>query len=376
MKKILLFVIAFISLFTACTRRGNSENTQTDGDTLQLHYAQYLTLIQCKGYLKAVLRNPWNEQKILHTYLLVDSDGVLPTPRPEGTVVHIPVRKALIYSSVHCSLFSELGVEETVAGVCDKQYISLPYIQKGCKIGRIVDAGSSMNPDIERVMDLQPDAILLSPFENSGGYGQIEKLKVPIIECAEYMETSPLGRAEWIRFYGLLTGQARKADSIFSESERTYLALKAKVSGIKQKRTVFSELKSSSTWYVPGGNSTMARLYADAGGKYIFDNIQRSGSVSLSFETVFDRAQHADVWLIKYNQPTDKSYTALKAEYESYTHFDAFRNRQVYGCNTGRIAFYEETPFHPERLLADLIDIFYPDILVRHTPKYFLKLSE
>ncbi len=376
MKKSLLSVFLLILLLTACGGSGKSGAKNAGGDTISLHYAQYLTLVRCEGYVKAVLRNPWDTLKTLHTYLLVDSGCALPNPLPEGTVVRVPVRKALVYSSVHCSLFSELGIEDAVAGVCDRQYIALPYVQDGCNNGRIVDAGSSMSPDIERVMDLRPDAILLSPFENSGGYGRIEKLKIPIIECAEYMETSPLGRAEWIRFFGLLTGTADRADSIFAETERSYLALKARAAQMKPRKTVFSELKTSSAWYVPGGNSTMAKLFADAGGQYIFADTRQSGSVSLSFETVFDRAQHADVWLIKYNQPSDKTYTALKKDYAPYAHFDAFRNRQVYGCNTGRIAFYEETPFHPDRLLADLIDIFYPGTLKGYTPRYFFKLAE
>lgn len=343
---------------------------------MQLCYADYLTMVRHPGYTEAVIRNPWDTLRVLHTYLLVDRDNPLPDSLPDGTVVRTPIRHALVYSSVHCSLLAEMDAKEAVGGVCDRSYISLPFVQKGCEAGRIVDAGNSMNPDIEKVMEMHPDAILLSPFENSGGYGRIEKLDIPLIECADYMETSPLGRAEWVLFFGALVGKDAEADSIFREVESNYLTLKAKVGGIKERKTMFSELKSSSAWYVPGGNSTSARLYSDAGARYVFADLRQGGSVPLAFETVLDEAQHTDFWLIKYNQPKDKTYAELKRDYEPYSHFDAYRNRQVYGCNTGRIPFYEETPFHPDRLLNDLIHIFYPETEDGYVPVYFSKLTE
>ena len=113
---------------------------------------------------------------------------------------------------------------ESIGGVCDLKYIKLQEVQDGCRTGSIADVGNGMNPDIEKIIDLHPDAIMLSPFENSGGYGRVEKLNIPIIECADYMETSALGRAEWMRFYGLLFGEAQKADSLFAEVEKTIMS--------------------------------------------------------------------------------------------------------------------------------------------------------
>ena len=119
------------------------------------------------------------------------------------------------------------------------------------------------------------------PFENSGGYGRVEKLNIPIIECADYMETSALGRAEWMRFYGLLFGEAQKADSLFAEVEKNYNELKALVAPLSYAPSVISELKNGSAWYVPGGKSTSARIYADAGANYVFADDEHSGSVPL-----------------------------------------------------------------------------------------------
>ena len=239
-----------------------------------------------------------------------------------------------------------------------------------------------MNPNIERIIDFAPDAILLSPFENSGGYGRIEKLGVPLIECADYMETSPLGRAEWMRFFGMLVGKAEVADSLFTQIEKEYVSLKQKVSKElekpdthQQRPSVITELKFGSAWYVPGGKSTVAQLLLDAGANYLFADNKSSGSVPLSFETVFNRGQHADFWLIKYNQQTDKRYSEIAADYAPYKNFDAWNKQQIYGCNTNKVNFYEESPFHPERLLKDLIKIFHPELLPSYELVYYSPLK-
>lgn len=220
-------------------------------------------------YTVATLRNPWDTLRTLHTYILVPAAEPLPAHLPQGTVVRTPLSKAVVYSSVHCGLVNNLGAFNSIGGICDLKYIKLPVVQEGVKRGTIADCGDGMNPDMEKIIDLHPDAILLSPFENSGGYGRIEKLNIPIIECADYMETSALGRAEWMRFYGLLFGAAPKADSLFAEVDSCYKRLQhcAMLSSVSL--SVVSELKSGSAWYVPGGRSTMGRLFNDACGRYV-----------------------------------------------------------------------------------------------------------
>ena len=202
------------------------------------------------------------------------------------------------------------------------------------------------------------------------------KLGVPLVECADYMETSPLGRAEWIRFYGRLFGRAAEADSVFAQVERSYRALASKVAGAGHRPKVLSDLKSGSAWYVPAGRSTTGRIYADAGGDYVFAGLEGSGSVPMSFETVYGKARDADIWLIKYNAPVDKTCDDLRRDYAPYAGFKAFQDRQIYGCNTAARPFYEETPFHPERLLADLVKMFHPELSGSRDMRYFRKLAE
>lgn len=379
MKKILLsaYIVTWVLLLSACGGGSKTSSLQAEGDTVRMKYSSLLQIVKHADYTVVTIRNPWDTLKVLHTYLLADREKPLPEHLPEGTVVRTPLQKSVIYSSVHCSLWSELDELKGIGGVCGLEYIKLPQIQEGCRNGSIVNVGNSMNPDIERIIDLRPDAILLSPFENSGGYGRVGKLNIPIIECADYMETSALGRTEWMRLYGLLLGKEAQADSLFAGIEKEYLTLTQQVKSQNLKRpTVISEMKNSSAWYIPGGNSTMGRLYQDAGADYVFAYLSNSGSVPLAFETVFDRGGNADIWLIKYNQPQDKTYSELERDYAPYARFKAFQDRKVYGCNTNHVSFYEESPFHPELLLKDLIKIFHPELLPDYDLKYFSNLAE
>lgn len=379
MKKILLsaYIVTWVLLLSACGGGSKTSSLQAEGDTVRMKYSSLLQIVKHADYTVVTIRNPWDTLKVLHTYLLADREKPLPEHLPEGTVVRTPLQKSVIYSSVHCSLWSELDELKGIGGVCGLEYIKLPQILEGCRNRSIVNVGNSMNPDIERIIDLRPDAILLSPFENSGGYGRVGKLNIPIIECADYMETSALGRAEWMRLYGLLLGKEAQADSLFAGIEKEYLTLTQQVKSQNLKRpTVISEMKNSSAWYIPGGNSTMGRLYQDAGADYVFAYLSNSGSVPLAFETVFDRGGNADIWLIKYNQPQDKTYSELERDYAPYARFKAFQDRKVYGCNTNHVPFYEESPFHPELLLKDLIKIFHPELLPDYDLKYFSNLAE
>ena len=365
-----------VLLLTACGGGGKTSSALGQEEIIPLKYAENLTLIKGEGYTEARLRNPWDTTRTLRTYILVEKDKPMPDHLPPGTIVRTPLSKALVYTGVHCALIHELGMVKSIGGICELQYIKVPEIIEGCRKGTIVNAGEGTNPDIEKIIDMHPDALLLSPYENSGGHGQVEKLKVPIIECADYMETSALGSAEWIRFYGLLFHQQAKADSIFAIVEKNYNELKALASSQAKKPKVMCELKSGSAWYVPGGRSTTGKLYKDAGGDYLFDSYPNSGAVPLSFETVFDKAQDADVWLMKYNQASDKTLSGIREDYSPYANFKAFKERNVYGCNTGYQTYYEDFPFHPDLVLKDLIKIFHPSLLPEYDLKYFSKLAE
>ena len=369
MKKIVPFILLLV-LFAACKPSSTSSSNEA-GDTLAMHYTSLLTIQQCDGYIYAEVKDPWDSTRVLHSYVLVDKDVEVPDNLPQGDLVRTPLANSVVYTSVHCSLIDQLGAFDAIKGVCDASFIYLDKVQAGIKAGSIRDLGESMNPNIEGVIDLSPDAILLSPFQNSGGYGKLGKLGILIIECADYMEVSPLARAEWMRFYGLLYGRLDAADSIFAGVETRYNELKALAAEADDRPTVFMDLKYGSQWYVPGGNSTVGIMLRDAGADYMYKERPENGSVPLDPEVVFDHCIDAEYWLIKYNQDTDKTYDEIAREYSNYSKLAAFRTKNTFGCNLSKVPYYEEVPFHPDILLKDYIKIFHPALLPDYTTRYF-----
>lgn len=369
----LLFVSLVLTVICSCS--GGSTNSVSGGDTLQLKYAKNLCMVRHDGYTIVTMADPWHKDKTLHRYVLASDSAIERGGLPEGTVIRTPMRSAVVFTTIHSSLFLSLGARDIIKGVCDLRYIKLPWIQEQCRLGRIKDCGSGMSPDIEKIIDTKPDAILLSPFENSGGYGKLEEVDIPIVECADYMENSPLARAEWMRFFGMLTGHEREADSMFNAVEQRYLALKETAEKTKSRPSVVIDKKSGGVWYVAGGQSTMGTLIDDAGGQYVFASEKKSGSIAMPFEAVLDRAGQADIWLMRYSSDHPLTLRELLSEHEGYGQMKAYRQGRVYGCNTKTSLFFEESLFWPDRLLADFISIIHPEVEDIGEARYFQLLK-
>ena len=233
-----------------------------------------------------------------------------------------------------------------------------------------------MAPDIERIIALKPEAILVSPFENSGGYGKLDKLHIPIIEAADYMESSPLGRAEWMKFYGMLFGKGKnisttvagkaseatlpascelKADSLFAKIEKEYLKLKAEAGKLPKGLSILTERKTGNVWYVPGGQSTIGILLKDANARYIFSDDKHSGSLPMSPEQILAKGSQVDVWAFKYFGGAPLSQVQLLQEYDGYKALAAFSRGNIYQVDTSTVPYFELTSFHPELLLREFI---------------------
>ena len=383
MKHLLLLLAT--ALLVSCGGRRTTAS-QEAGDTVVFKYATQLTIVRHEGYTEVTLKNPWKEGMTLHRYLLVpDSSDVdvaaLTSPHsPQtSTIVRTPLSRSVMFTTVHCAMLMSLDKEDCISGVADLKYIKIPWIQDQVKAGRIMDVGEGMSPVVEKIIDQRPDALFLSPFENSGGYGRLEEIGIPIIECAEYMETSPLARAEWLRFYGMLFGCEQKADSLFAVVDSSYNALKELVRSQetedRSQPTVIVDKVTGSVWYVPGGKSTLGQLIHDAGGLYPWANDEHSGSVSLPFEAVLEKAGEADIWLFRYSSDHDITYSELLAEHHGYNQFKAFRQQQVYGCNVELSLFYEESPFRPDWLLNDFIRILHPELQGLEPLRYYQKVK-
>ena len=321
------------------------------------------------------VRDPWDSTRLLQRYLLVDRDKNVPTGLPKGTLVRVPLRNVTVYNSVHSAIMELLGATDQIVGACEVRYIDTPKAKERLNSGKIADLGEATAPNIEKMVEIGTEVILVSPFQNSG-YGPAEKLGIPIIECADYMESTPLGRAEWIRFYGLLLGKEEQADAFFHETESNYKELKELASTVTHCPSVFSEKRFGSSWYISAGDSYIAHFFEDAGADYIFKYLPGAGSTPLAFETVLDKAIHADLWLIKYNSTGELTYDGLRAEYTPYENFDAFKNHHIFTCNTNENRYYEEFPMRPDYLLKDLVWIFHPELLPDYVPRYYKKMAE
>lgn len=370
-KHLIAIIAAVLACLTSCVG-GSTADSVEGAEVIGMKYARLLTLQEGEGFVLAEIKNPWDTTKILHRYLLVPKghEKELPEHLPTGDIVSIPLTHSVFSGSVHVSLIDKLGAYKSVCGVCDLNFMNLPKVHKDAAKGIIKDCGSSLSPNIEKIIDTAPDAILLSPYEDSGSYGKLGKLGIPLIECADYMETHPLGGAEWMRFYGMLFGKQTEADSLFAEIEKDYNQLKGLVKG-KKRPTVVTEKKYGSAWYVAGGNSTVGQMLADAGADYIFKGETASGALPYSPEVVFDKAQQAQIWLIKYNQAEAMSYPLLAKEWTNYARMSAFKNKNIYTCDLGKTMYYEETPFQPNLLLRDYIKIFHPEVLKDYSMRYY-----
>ena len=409
MKKLYILLCgATAALLMAACQGGKTAAADAEaGDTLEMKYAKLLTIVKhgdveetsdtAEGvdyqYTEAVIANPWKAGTMLHRYILIPKGkegdktvAMLARRRSTGArcttdTVRTPVERSAVFIAPHCQLMYEMGCQQIIRGVCDLDYINIPDVKKRAALSGntsaqnpIEDCGSSMAPDIERIIALKPEAILLSPFENSGGYGKLDKLHVPIIEAADYMESSPLGRAEWMKFYGMLFGNEEgrvkreeeknngisgscepKADSLFAKIEKEYLKLKAEAAGYPKGLSILTERKTGNVWYVPGGQSTIGILLKDANARYIFEDDEHSGSLAMSPEQILAKGKQVDVWAFKYFGGAPLSQAQLLQEYDGYKALAAFSRGNIYQVDTSTVPYFELTSFHPELLLREFI---------------------
>ena len=440
MKKLYILLCgATVALLMAACQGGKTAAADAEaGDTLEMKYAKLLTIVKhgdgedASGngegadyqYAETIVANPWKAGALLHRYILIPKGeegdktvAMLAKRRSMGArcttdTVRTPVERSAVFIAPHCQLMYELGCQQAIRGVCDLNYINISDVRKrAASAGKassgnasagnsIVDCGSSMAPDIERIIALKPEAILVSPFENSGGYGKLDKLHIPIIEAADYMESSSLGRAEWMKFYGMLFGKDKnisttaagkaseaaagkasgaaagkaseaavgkaseatlpascelRADSLFAQIEKEYLDLKAEAGKLPKGLSILTERKTGNVWYVPGGQSTIGILLKDANARYIFSDDKHSGSLPMSPEQILAKGKQVDVWAFKYFGGAPLSQVQLLQEYDGYKALAAFNRGNIYQVDTSTVPYFELTSFHPELLLREFI---------------------
>ncbi len=368
-----LFLLFLSAIILSCG--GAKEKfPPVEGDVVPMRHSSLLKIVECDGYTVVDVTDPWGGG-IMQRYLLVPSNAELPTNMPAGVLLRTPLESVVLSSGIHAGLLCELGVVDAVKGVCDARYFYNDAVADGLATGVVADCGSSSSMNRESIVKVSPSAVFVSPYENSK-LDNLEELGYPLIMCADYMESSPLGRAEWMRFYGRLFGKAVLCDSLFASVCNEYETLCGAVKNVVYRPRLMCELKTGSVWYMPCGGSTMGRMYADAGANYLFSYNNGSGSAPLSYEVVFDKAYDSDIWLFKYNSEQNKTYSSLLSEYAGYGHFKPFREQVIYACNSYHKRLFEETAFHPEKLLKELIAIFHPHLVPDYTLRYYEKICQ
>lgn len=336
-----------------------------------MHYAHHLTMIDHGDHIEAQLRNPWDTTLTLQTLFLVHRDSIIPMIAKDGVIIRVPLQKSIVYTSVHNSLIYDLGASDAIAGVCDSKYISSDAITGFIESGKIADCGMSTSPDVERLIMLSPDALLLSAYENSSDHDKVAQLGIPIIDCIDYMEISPLAGAEWMRFFGRLYGKGETADSLFNATERAYLKLKELATTTESRPTIIHDIIYGATWSMPTKNSTTGILIEDAGGKNPFDSHTKMGSVQLSPEEVLYTSGNAEYWLIRHATDSKLTYSQLGSDNPLYTQFRAFENRKILSFNLNETTYFDDLAFHPDRILAEYISIIHPELIIQDSIKHY-----
>jgi len=290
----------------------------------------------------------------------------------ECTAVRVPLERSVVYSSVHTSPLFELGAGEAITAVADGNYFApSDTVSSLLSSGLIADIGSSSSPSIERILALEAEAVLLSPMQN-GDNSALKRSGISVIPMADYMEQTPLARAEWIKLLGELYGKRQLADSIYNSVCSEY----ARISRIAQKcdcPRVLTENITSGVWYVPGGKSYMARMLADAGADYPWSCNDNEGSLALDASAVLNQAADADIWLIRCFGTTP-TLASIAKDNPVASHIKAFKNKSIYVCDTSKNNMFNDIAFHPERILRDFVIIFHPEAIDGAEPRYYNKI--
>ena len=371
----LQIILIFTLLLSSCGGNGGRTASPLTGDTLTSR-AELLTMIDCGDYVAAIVENPWKPGSQLAAYALVARDTKSEVSIPDGFQrVDVPLQRSVVYSSTNMSAIGELDALAAVSAVADGNYYTpSDTVSRLIADGVITDIGNSMSPKPETLIEVDPDAVLVSPYENAG-HGLLDGLKVPIIECADYMETTPLARAEWLLFLGELYGKRDSARDIYDKVATDYENLREKIATqTSEHPKVLTELLTSGVWYVPGGKSYMSRMLADAGADFPWADNESAGSLQLDAGAVIDRASDADIWVMRnYGNVTLSSLADMSPLYSG---IKAYKNGEVYNCDSSTSPIFNNIAFHPERVLADLASIFHPALFPGYKRQYYNKVNE
>lgn len=376
-----LFLIMSSSVLCLQCKPDKATSTTAEADERQvlgLRYAQGFS-VRYDGKRKWVdVKTPYQGATSGYSYLLLPHGEAVPTLDPAVKVIRIPLRSIVCTSTSHLPLLEYLGEDIKLTGFPGTDYISSEKMRARVDSGKVLDLGVDKSMNLEQLANLHPDLVMgYSMTSDYGQYKKMETLGVPVVINAEYLEKHPLGRAEWIKFMALFFDKESIADSVFSSIEQQYLQTKASADTIARRPTVLSGIVYGDAWFMPGGQNYAARLLSDAGCDYLWRDDTSTGFLELDFESVYDRAHEADLWVGVGSYPTLRS---LGDADHRYKNFKAFRKGDVYtydarkGAKGGSV-YLELGYLRPDIILRDLVKIAHPDLQPAYALYFHKKLE-
>ena len=344
-------------------------------------YARGFDIETYENYTILSIKNPWPKAEKTYRFALIPKENLatitLNSDEYDG-IITIPVEKIVVTSTTHIPSLELLGVEQTLVGFPGTNYISSEKTRELVNAKNVRELGRNEGINVEVLLELQPEVVVGFGIDgNNKTFETIKKSGITVMYNGDWVEKSPLAKAEWIKFFGALYNKTAKADSIFNSIKKEYNNAKLLASKVKSTPTVLSGALHKDVWYLPSGTSPEAQLLKDANVNYLWQDVAGEGSLALSFETVFTIAKSADIWLSPsyYN-----SLEALKDANEHYTEFDAFKNKRIYSFvntsgETGGVTYYENGTARPDLVLKDIIKVCHPELLPQYKTHFFKPLE-
>lgn len=362
------------------TQCQKSKTPNTLKKNLSSTYAERFRIDSLEIGYKLTLFGKFQNDKQTHIYYIIPKEKTVPDSLKNSKIIRTPVERTILTNTTQIAMTEELMSLDKVIGFPGTDYISSEKAQQLIAQGKIKELGHDQAMNLEQILLLKPDLIFGFGVESiSGQYEHLEKLGIPVLMDSGWLEKTPLGRAAWLKVFGLFYSQQELADSIFTTTKKNYLKLKETTERIKHKPSVISGSIFQDVWYAPAGESFIAQMIDDAGGDYLWKNTDGNGSLSLHIEDVLIKGKTAAYWIA----PGDiTSYKALNNAHKLYSEFQSVTSQKVYTYAhkrgiKGGITYFETSPLHPDWILEDFIHIFHPELTdSTYVPHYFFALDK
>ncbi len=374
---IITFFLIFI-LFTSCKKRNQQNDKVVTIENNQIQYASGLSIAKYGGFSIITVSNPWPDTNQKFTYIFKKKHAHLPDSLKSKPSIVVPLQNIVVTSTTTIPFLEILEVEKKLIGFPQTDYISSPKTRKRIAAGFVKNVGQNESLNIEQLIDLNPNLIVTFGINNQNlALNQLEKSGLKVMIQADWMEQSPLGKAEWIKLYGILFGKEKQANAYFNNLVKRYQVAKKLAESAQTRPTVLYGSLYQDRWFLANGNSWAAQFMKDARANYLWANEKGTGATGLSFEKVVEKAKNAQFWI---TTGTYSSTVTLLQSNPNYSIFDAVKTKSVYSFEskigpTGGVIFYELSPSNPDLVLKDYIKIFHPDLLPGYKFTFAKKLD-